>query len=824
VTGPATGEAMALDRVGRLAARVLAAASGVVSLRSDDRPGSPCRLPVTAGEPLVVTDATADRRTAGLPDVADGTVGACLGVPLVTSAGETVGALCVTDPRPRAWSEQDVALLDELATFAVAELERAALATEVEASRTRSELAIDAAGIGSFDWDLATGRLAWDDRLIDLFGYTRADFADTIEAFNARLHPDDLPRVRHLLEESIASCGSYEAEYRVVRPDGETRWVEARGVTLCDEAGRPTRVLGAAYDTTAVRAGEARVARVLESMSAAFFALDRAWRFTYVNAEAERVLGRSRDELIGGAIWDLFPATAGSDFEFFYRRAVETGRPETFEAYYPAPLDAWYEVRAWPGPDGLSVYFLDISDRRAAQEQVERAAMRAGLLADVASELAGTLDAEEAVARLSRLVVPALADWCIVTLVEGDGETPDWRRIRDIGCWHVDPGRRELVERYAAVRKAALTERSFLGRALATGRRAVISSGATEAIEAVLAPGEARALLRELAPETAAVLPLRAHGRTLGLLTLFSSAASPHPAHRDVSAAAEVAARAGLALDNARLYAEQRRLAEALQRSLLTAPPEPDHMHVVVRYEPATEVAQVGGDWYDAFLQRDGAMVLVIGDVVGHDTEAAAAMGQVRGLLRGIAATTGDGPAAVLARLDAAMELLEVGTTATAVVARFEQTADERCSGVTRLRWSSAGHPPPIAIAPDGTVTVLTGPVPGDADLLLGIDPETGRTECEVALDRGSTVLLYTDGLVERRGQSLDEGLARLTAALRELAGRELDDLCDEVVARLLPERPDDDVAIAAVRLHPQDHPRPPEAGPGRAPDAVPDE
>src|SRR3712207_594986 len=102
----------------------------------------------------------------------------------------------------------------------------------------------------------------------------------------------------------------------------------------------------------------------------------------------------------------------------------------------------------------------------------------------------------------------------------------------------------------------------------------------------------------------------------------------------------QVAARAGLVLDNARLYRQQRDLAEGLQRSLLTAPPEPDHSQVVVRYVPAAEAAQVGGDWYDAFLQPDGATVVVIGDVVGHDTRAAAAMSQVRTLLRGIAVAT----------------------------------------------------------------------------------------------------------------------------------------------------------------------------------------
>ncbi|GHE07152.1 hypothetical protein GCM10011381_02100 [Klenkia taihuensis] len=108
----------------------------------------------------------------------------------------------------------------------------------------------------------------------------------------------------------------------------------------------------------------------------------------------------------------------------------------------------------------------------------------------------------------------------------------------------------------------------------------------------------------------------------------------------------------------------------ALQRSLLTAPPEPDHAQVVVRYLPAVEAAQVGGDWYDAFLQPDGTTMIVIGDVVGHDTEAAASMGALRGLLRGIVTYSGAGPAEVLRGLDKSIQVLEVGTLATAAVAR----------------------------------------------------------------------------------------------------------------------------------------------------------
>jgi PAS domain S-box-containing protein len=600
--------------------------------------------------------------------------------------------------------------------------------------------------------------------------------------------------------------------------------VQARGRTLCDEAGTPVRLLGAAYDTTAVQEGEARVARVLESMSAAFFLLDRKWRFAYVNREAERFLGRTREELVGGDIWTLFPHSVDSDFEVNYRRAMNEGEPITFEAYYPDPLNAWYEVRALPGPDGLSVYFLDVTARRLAEEKARRVAERTALITEVTSELGGTLDAEEAVARLARLVVPALGDWCIVTLLDDEPGVPAWHRLRDIGWWHADPERRPLVERYAKVRLSSLNETSFLAKALTTGRPAVVTSDTTNAVAAVLQNDEARDLMRQLSPQSAAAVPLRANGRILGLLTVCHDAGSERQTLEDFDTALDVADRAALALDNARLYQQQRRISEGLQRSLLTAPPAPNHMQITVRYEPASQAAQVGGDWYDAFLQGDGSTMLVIGDVVGHDAEAAAAMGQIRGLLRGIAATTGDAPAGVLTRLDVAMALLQVDTTATAVVARVEQTVEERARGVTRLRWSNAGHPPPMAINPDGTVLVLSALAGIDSDLLLGFDPETPRTESEVTLERDATVLLYTDGLVERRGQSLDEGLAKLRDLLAELHACSLDDLCDTVLARMLPAEPEDDAALVAVRLHPQDRPRPAEAGPPAIPAGVPEE
>jgi serine phosphatase RsbU (regulator of sigma subunit) len=213
--------------------------------------------------------------------------------------------------------------------------------------------------------------------------------------------------------------------------------------------------------------------------------------------------------------------------------------------------------------------------------------------------------------------------------------------------------------------------------------------------------------------------------------------------------------------------------------------------------------------------------MLVIGDVVGHDTAAAAAMGQLRGLLRGIATYSDAGPAEVLRGLDASMTTLQTKTLATAAVARFEQTPDELERGITRMRWANAGHLPPLIVNPDGSVAELAS---WRGDLLLGVDPDADRRESVVTLDRGSTVLLYTDGLIERRDDDLDAGMVRLRDALIELADRPLEELLDEVLERLVDGHPEDDVALVAVRLHRQDRPRPAEAGPVSVPPNVPDD
>jgi serine phosphatase RsbU (regulator of sigma subunit) len=528
----------------------------------------------------------------------------------------------------------------------------------------------------------------------------------------------------------------------------------------------------------------ADLVRFLDTMPAAFCFLDSDWRFRYVNAEAERLMSRPRTQLVGASVWEVFPGLPGTVFETRYRTTVATGRPTTFEASYPGTGKGWFEVRMWPGSDGVAVYVLDVTHRRDAEDAAHRATARTALLARVSAELSGQLDTPSALGRLAELVVPVLADACIVTLVDREG------RARDVGSWHGDPARRGLVQRYAQIRLDTLPGGSPVAQALTAG------TPVTESVEVVLdlmADGPARDLLVALAPATAVVLPLTAGARTVGVLSLYQDAGRVMTAE-DMQTAGQVAAEAGRAIARVHRQNQQAQLAEALQRSLLTDPPALAGAAVVVRYVPAAEAAQVGGDWYDAFLQRDGSLVVVIGDVVGHDTVAAAAMGQLRGLLRGIAHYSSAGPAEVLRGLDEAIAQMHDETLATAVIARFE--CDGR--GGHRLRWANAGHPPPMTLAADGTVTVLGGRI---GDLMLGVDPTAVRTESVVPVPPGATVLLHTDGLVERRDSTLDERMAELARHVGELTGSPLDELCDGLLRRMLRGTPQDDVALVAVRL-----------------------
>jgi serine phosphatase RsbU (regulator of sigma subunit)/putative methionine-R-sulfoxide reductase with GAF domain len=238
-------------------------------------------------------------------------------------------------------------------------------------------------------------------------------------------------------------------------------------------------------------------------------------------------------------------------------------------------------------------------------------------------------------------------------------------------------------------------------------------------------------------------------------------------------------------------YSQQADIAIALQHSMLTDLPVVEPLQVAARYRASVDAAEVGGDWYDAFHLPGQGTALVIGDVAGHDLQAAIYMGQVRNSLRALAVDRQDNPGDLLCRLDRAMDQLGATHTVTCIYARIEPGTN----GSWQLHWANAGHPPPLLVTSDGDARYLTAaPEP-----LLGVGPDQSRTTHTVALAPGSTLLLYTDGLVERRDRDLDTGLALLQDAAAALAAQPLEQVCAELPARLAP-HPTDDVCILGIR------------------------
>jgi hypothetical protein len=255
-----------------------------------------------------------------------------------------------------------------------------------------------------------------------------------------------------------------------------------------------------------------------------------------------------------------------------------------------------------------------------------------------------------------------------------------------------------------------------------------------------------------------------------------------------------LASAAGVSLENARLYEHLKRAAEHFQRRMLPVLPDLAPLEVAARYEPASELPRLGGDWYDAMVLPDGAICVVVGDVTGHDVEAAPLMGQIRNMLRAIALDRSEPPGLVVSRLDRALTMFAEPPTATLVFGRIERGRAE--GGPYTFGWSNAGHLPPLLVGADSNTRYLA---PARHGIPVGIEASVARFSHEHLLPPGSTLLLFTDGLVERRDQDIDTGLDDLAEQAARLATAPLEELCDALISRSR-QVFDDDVALLALR------------------------
>ncbi len=422
---------------------------------------------------------------------------------------------------------------------------------------------------------------------------------------------------------------------------------------------------------------------------------------------------------------------------------------------------------------------------RAARTEAERAQRRLALLAEATSVLAATLDVDESLDRLTSLVVPLMADWCTVHLLGSDG------RVQRVASRHRDPDRMPLLRRLEELQPEGLSSDSYTAKVLA-GDPAVMVDVDEDVLLSGIDDEALREVYRGIGLRSALVVPLRARRQVLGVLSLFTDGTGRTFDEEDLATAADLARRAALTVDNARLYSREHEVAEQLQRSLLPQLPDIAGLDRAARYLPGSTSAQVGGDWYDLFALPDGTVGIAVGDVMGHDMTAAAAMGQLRSVLQSYA-WQGSSPAVVLDRLDQLVQGLDMAQLATCVYGRLQLPTN----GAGRLRIANAGHLPPALRNPDGTVRLLAT----DASLLVGAALGTTRDEVEESVEPGSALVLYTDGLVEHRGRPIDEGLQALAEALASAPDSDAEAICDHLLTELAYGALDDDVALLVVRV-----------------------
>ncbi|MGY1690079.1 SpoIIE family protein phosphatase [Geodermatophilus sp. SYSU D01105] len=427
------------------------------------------------------------------------------------------------------------------------------------------------------------------------------------------------------------------------------------------------------------------------------------------------------------------------------------------------------------------------ADAEKARAEAERAQTRLALMAEATSTLIATLDLTDLLDRLARLCVPLVADWVFITLVDDTGAV-----VRT--AFRHREGREEELRLLSTVHAPHLPPGSPTRHSITTSRPVVVQH-ADEQVEELLATDAAREAFARIGGTSLLAVPMVARRRTRGAILLGRTAAGRPFSQDDVDLAEDLARRAALAMDNVRLYQQEHTVADTLQRSLLPQLPDIPGIEAAAHYVSASEAADVGGDFYDLLHLPDGSVGVVIGDVVGHDIAAAAAMGHLRGLIRACVWEAPDpDPGIVLARVDRLVQGLGVASMATLVYARAVPPAEP--GGTWRVHLASAGHPPPLLRGTDGTVRVLEEV----AGLLVGVDGGARRPSTVLDVLPGTTLLGYTDGLIERPGEDLDRGVAELVTRLAgtppEATPREL---CDAAVAAGLDGR--DDVALIAVRF-----------------------
>ena len=390
-------------------------------------------------------------------------------------------------------------------------------------------------------------------------------------------------------------------------------------------------------------------------------------------------------------------------------------------------------------------------ERARLYEAQRQTAERLSFLADASALLAATLDPDDALRRLADLAVPRLADWCGIELVGEEGE------LRNVAVAHVDPDRVKLAGEFRDRYPIDPDSDTGVPNVIRTGRSELHPEITDEMLVEAAEDAEHLRMIRELGLVSVMIVPLVARGRAIGAVSFVAAESGVRFDEDDLELAEDLARRAALAIDNSMLFKREHEAAVVLQRSLLPESlPELDGIALAALYEPAAPGLEVGGDWYEVVAHDDGSVSVTIGDVAGRGVRAASIMGRVRPALRAVVAE-GHPPDEAIRRLDALIKESEQPEMATVFHLRYDPRGET-------AEYVRAGHPPALLRLPDGEVVDLDGC--GTAP--LGILDQSEFRQHEVAIPRGSMILLYTDGLIERRGDDLARGLERLRDVFAE--------------------------------------------------------
>ncbi|MFD8079369.1 SpoIIE family protein phosphatase [Streptomyces sp. NPDC059718] len=586
--------------------------------------------------------------------------------------------------------------------------------------------------------------------------------------------------------------------------DGHLVTMEMWICPTADPQGR-TGLMGIAAETSAVlrmRDSLAALEGLFTQSPIGLAMLGPDLRYVRVNEALARMNGVPAAQHIGRRVSEVVPGLNTMALETVMRQVLARGEPVVdFRGLGRTGADPLNE-RVWScsfspllggGGRRLGVIatLIDISREERAQLQATRGRQRLALLAEAGTRIGTTLDLRQTAEEVVQVLVPRVADSADVHLLEevldpDEAAASAHGMVRRLAVSFADPA--APAEDLAVGMTHQVPRASAYEQVMVEGRPMPL----TRADIPRLVPGpeyeRLRGYLRTLG--SARMVPLVARGTVLGIVMVTRSRRREPFDDQDDLLIDELAARAALGIDNARMYSAQRRAALTLQRSLAnTALPTVPGLELAGRYLPASD-HEVGGDWFDVIALPGDRTALVIGDVMGHGVHAAAVMGQLRTTVRTLARLDIP-PAELLRSLDAAVADVGENEMATCVYA-VHDPADGSCL-VAR-----AGHPPPAVAGAGNEVSFLDGP----SGTPLGVGRRDFQTE-RVLLPPGGVLVLYTDGLIEARDRNLDQGMRQLARALRD-PGEPLSRVCDRVLARLLPHGAQDDVAILLARpLHP---------------------